>query len=111
MQALENLFYLFGLDEVQSASQSGARSISKAQAEALIRMAVEKSDVFEEAFDAICRYAGRLASLSTSDLANLMVGDATAARQRRLSGKHARARKIRLIADDVIEEHRAKLAH
>jgi hypothetical protein len=28
---------------------------------------VEKSELFEEAFDAICRYAGRLASLSASE--------------------------------------------
>jgi transcriptional regulator with XRE-family HTH domain len=111
VQALEKLFYLFGLDEVQSVSQSDARSISKAQAEALVRMAVEKSELFEEAFEAICRYAGRLASLSASDLANLML-ETLQRHDIAVFPANTRVRdKIRLIADDVIEEHRAKLAH
>jgi hypothetical protein len=74
-------------------------------------MAVEKSDVFEEAFDAICRYAGRLASLSTSDLANLIL-ETLQRHDSAVYPANTRVRdKIRLIADDVIEEHRAKLAH
>ncbi|WP_310793976.1 helix-turn-helix transcriptional regulator [Paraburkholderia sp. BL23I1N1] len=92
VQALENLFYLFALDEVQSASQSGALSIGKAQAEALVRTAVEKSDEFEEAFDAICRYAGRLGSLSGSDLANLVFETLQRHGSAVFSGKHPRAR-------------------
>jgi transcriptional regulator with XRE-family HTH domain len=111
VQALENLFYLFALDEVQSASQSGALAISKAHAEVLVRTAVEKSAEFEEAFDAICRYAGRLESLSASVLADLVL-ETLQRHDSAVFPASTRVRdKIRLIADDVIEEHRAKLGH
>lgn len=110
VQALENLFYLFGLDEVQSASHTGALCISKAQAEALVRMAVEKSEVFEETFDAICKYVGRLGSLSTSELADLMLETLQRHDSAVFPAKTRVRDKIRLIADDVVEEYRAKLA-
>lgn len=104
-EAMEALFYLFGLDEVEYASRE--YTITPADAESLVNYANKGNSLFEQAFAAISKYSTRLDRCTPSELAKLVLE--TMRRYENESPPASRSHNVlRLIADDVVDEHRAQ---
>lgn len=104
-QAIESLFHLFALDELEEA-RSGAYTITHAEQLALVRCANKSSHLFENAAEAVNKYSTRLHAPTPADLAKLILESIRRYESTRQPSNTRDA--MRLIADDVVDEFKAR---
>lgn len=102
-EAMEELFFLLGLDEVRGMSNAEGQTMDSAQKEALIQEAFRRGDVFAEAAIAISNYGTKLSEeLSPKLRATLILQTLELYDTNRDKLRLTLRDNIRLVAEDVV---------